>query len=275
MRRLTLIGLGLATLAQVPFAVGAWRFTHLGHRNRELGAGLEVQTATKDGLARHIVAGSEPGTVFCFAGYGGDAAHLTAQAAWFHARGWSVVAVDFRGTGASEGDAVTIGWDEAAQVREAVADATGPVVLYGLSMGAAAILRAVGDLGVRADALVLENPYDRLRTTVGHRIEARGLPVEPITTLLLGWGSLELGYDAFAMNPVESAAQVTVPTLLLDGADDAYVRGDEIRAIDAALQGPHSLVFVPGAKHQGLFAFPETWVPAVDAFLARTFPDRR
>jgi alpha-beta hydrolase superfamily lysophospholipase len=40
-----------------------------------------------------------------------------------------------------------------------------PIVLYGVSMGSAAILRAVAVEGVRPAGLILEGAFDRLLTT--------------------------------------------------------------------------------------------------------------
>ena len=44
--------------------------------------------------------------------------------------------------------------------------------------------------GVRADAVVLECPFDRLLTTVEHRFELMGVPAFPLARLLTFWGGV-------------------------------------------------------------------------------------
>src|SRR5207237_2938162 len=125
---------------------------------------------------------------------------LLTPAAAFHEMGYAVLLVDFRGTGGSSGQETTLGVREAADVARAV-DYTQhtwparPLVLYGVSMGAAAIMRAVATEGVHPAALILESPFDRLLDTVANRFHAMGLPAFPAAGLLVFWGSLQQGYD--------------------------------------------------------------------------------
>jgi len=119
-------------------------------------------------------------------------------------------------------------------------------------MGAAAVLRAAGDLGATADALVLESPFDRLLTTVEHRFELMHVPSFPCARLLLFWGGLQLGFDAVRFAPAESARGVSVPTLVMAGDRDPYVTVDDTGRVFASLAGPKRLELFPGATHQCL-----------------------
>lgn len=232
--------------------------------------GLSARASTDAGVATWTIDGSGTGTVILFHGYAASRSDLLDEAGALHEAGWTTVLVDFPGSGESEGNTTTLGWTEAEVVaRLAAAHAgEGKLVLFGKSMGSAAILRAVGDLGTRADALVLENPYDRLTTTVEHRFEAMGLPGWPGAELLVFWGGVELGFSGAAMNPVDFAARVHVPTLLLHGSEDERVRVDEVQGVAEALAGPHDLVVFPGAGHVGLRGFdPRLWDRAVLDFL--------
>jgi hypothetical protein len=126
----------------------------------------------------------------------------------------------------------------------------------------------VGVLGVEADGLVLENPFHRLVTTVGHRFEAMGLPPWPGAEMLVFWGGLQHGYDGFAHDPVEYARTVRTPTLLLTGAEDPRVHPGEVARIEAALAGPGRTVVFPDAGHEALFAAdPARWAEAVGTAL--------
>src|SRR5947209_2363856 len=170
--------------------------------------------------AWHLPAeGTSRGLALVFHGHAACKSFLLTEAAAFRELGWDVVMVDFRASGGSAGDVCTIGVREADDVTAAVAFARErwpgrPLVLFGQSMGAAAVLRAVALGGVTADALVLECPFDRMLTTVEHRFHVLGLPGFPMARLMLFWGGVQLGLDAFAHNPVEYAAGVRRPALL-------------------------------------------------------------
>lgn len=222
--------------------------------------------------AWRIEAGPRPrGTVVLFHGHAGSKASTLQAAQQFHGLGFRTLLVDFRGSGGSSGDVTTIGWYEADDVAAGLAHARalgrGPVVVYGASMGAAAALKAAHD-GARPEALVLECPYDSLRTTVLHRVDRFGVPAGPLADLMLLWGGWQLGFDAYRLNPVEFAAGVRVPTYLGFGEKDPWVRPDEARRIYAALAGPKRMRVFGGAGH-GAYADlrPDAWRADVEAFL--------
>lgn len=234
--------------------------------------GLSARSSIDSGVATWTIPGTGAGTVLLFHGYAASRSDLLDEAGALHDAGWTTVLVDFPGSGESDGNTTTLGWTEAEVVARLAAAHRddGRLVLFGKSMGSVAILRAVGELGTQADALVLENPYDRLTTTVEHRFEAMGLPGEPGASLLVFWGGVEMGFRGAALNPVEFAVHVTVPTLLLSGSKDERVHLDEVEAIAGALAGPHDVVVFTGAGHVGLRAFnPGLWDGAVMEFLAR------
>jgi pimeloyl-ACP methyl ester carboxylesterase len=144
----------------------------------------------------------------------------------------------------------------------------GPV-LFGTSLGAAAILRAEHLHTVQPTALVLECPYDRLITTVGHRFNALGIPAFPIANLVAFWGGAQLGFNPFAMNPVDYAHDVSCPTLLIEGDRDYRVGIPNARAIAAALGSHGTFELFPGARHAFyLQNEPELWRQAVRSFLS-------
>ncbi len=229
--------------------------------------------ATREGLATWTWPGAGRGGVLLLHGYGGSAASLTDEARLFHDHGYTVRLVDLPGAGASPDAPTTLGWEEGALAARLVVDLPRPRVIFGGSMGAAAALRAAGPLQAQVDALVLENPYDRLSTTVGHRMAAMGLPAQPATTWLLSWGGLLTGFNPFALNPVDFARQVRAPTLLLCGAEDPWVLPDEIEAIHSALAGARALHLFPRVGHRSLYeADPARWEAAVWPFLDTEAP---
>jgi alpha-beta hydrolase superfamily lysophospholipase len=237
---------------------------------------FSTHTITGDGAtleAWHVPAAAPRGLVLLFHGHAASKAALLPEAAAFHEWGYDALLVDFRGSGGSSDSVTTIGVREADDVAAAVAYARGQwpgrrLVLFGPSMGAVAILRAVALGGVAADALVLECPFDRLLTTVEHRFDAMGLPPFPLARLLVFWGGVQHGFDPFAHNPVEYAAGVRCPTLLMHGARDPRVRSAEAESVFAALAGPKRWELFAEAGHQSYCGqCRERWGEVVQEFL--------
>jgi alpha-beta hydrolase superfamily lysophospholipase len=232
---------------------------------------------TRDGVSLEawLVPAAQPrGLVVLFHGYAESKASLLPEARAVHDLGWSTLLVDFRGSGGSEGNETTLGIREAADVAAAFEQARSlssrPVVLFGASMGAAAVLKAMAEYRLDPEALLLESPFDRMLTAVAHRCHAVGLPAFPVAQLLVFWGGWQQHFDGFRHNPVDYAASVSRPTLLMQGDADERVSVDEAQAIFARLRGPKELKLFPGVKHTSLLrARPADWTDAVSAFLAR------
>ena len=137
------------------------------------------------------------GTVMLFHGYGASMSDLLPEAKAFRGMGYSCWLIDLRGSAGSSGNTTSIGYYEADDVAAAVRAYrdTLPLILYGNSMGAAAIVRAVAVKGVRPDAIILEGIFDRMLTTVENRFKMMGVPAFPFAQLLVFWGGIDQGYQ--------------------------------------------------------------------------------
>jgi alpha-beta hydrolase superfamily lysophospholipase len=222
------------------------------------------------------VRAAEPrGVVVLFHGYADRKSSILAEARAFLDQGWSPVLVDLRGSGGSSGEVTSIGYHEAKDVeasvrfvRARVGEA--PLVVWGVSMGGAASLRAVGELGVPVDGLIVEAPFATLRSAVVNRFNSMGVPAWGLADLLVFWGGRQHSFDGFAHNPVDYARGVRAPTLLLLGNRDERVLMPEGRAIFEALPAPKQFEVFDGLGHQSLLrGNPDQWIRLVSAFLAR------
>lgn len=229
-------------------------------------------TATLEGWLMPV---EQPkGTVVLFHGYAGWKGELLPTAAAFRELGYRTLLIDFPGSGGSKGDDTTIGYREAQDVR-AVYDYArqhfpeDKLILYGFSMGAAAIMRAVDKYGIAPDALVLGCPFSTMRETVHNRFRMLGIPPVVFADLLVLWGGVQHGYWAFSHNPVDYAERITVPTLLLYGQQDQRVTLSETERIYQALAGPKELVVFEQADHESYAGHdPQRWKKKVSSFLA-------
>jgi len=214
------------------------------------------------------------GTVVLLHGYGGSRDQLLDVADFFLAQGYRTVLPDQRAAGDSTGAYTTLGYKEAEDLAGLAVSLrqthTGPLVVYGFSMGAVAALGAVGREGAPVDAVIAEAPYGSLVDTVGQRFRLLGLPPTPGSELLLVWGSVWTGFWAFDLRPVEDAAHISVPTLVISGAHDRRAPPADGAAIAARLMGPSEHLVLPETGHQvGLWTRPVEWGRAVKQVLSR------
>jgi uncharacterized protein len=168
------------------------------------------------------------GTILLFPGNGDTKGNqLLEPAKIFHSLNYDLLLVDFRGVGDSSGNTRTIGVKEAKDVVFAFNYARKlnpekPIVLYGISMGSAAILRAIARDNIQPHAIILELPFTRLTSAVKSRLKAFNIPLFPTTELLVFWGGVQHGFNGFLHNPVTYANKVNCPTLLLHGKKDKW-----------------------------------------------------
>jgi alpha-beta hydrolase superfamily lysophospholipase len=213
-----------------------------------------------------------PLVVLCH-GYAAQKSDLALEAKAFIGMGASVLLFDFQGSGGSTGSDTTIGVREAVDVAAAVRYANarlphGSLILYGQSMGAVAILRAVRDGTVQPDAVILEAVFDTLLRTVRNRFKTMGVPSFPSAELLVLWGGAQAGFNGFAHRPVDYAARLSCPALFMHGGEDARVSVVEARRVFDAAPEPKAFKVFANVGHESLAAKqPGEWRAAVAPFL--------
>ncbi|MCP4216613.1 MAG: alpha/beta hydrolase [bacterium] len=215
------------------------------------------------------------GTVVLFHGFGTEKSSVLAEAYAFNRLGYHALLVDFLGHGESEGRTTTIGYDEALDVV-AVYDylkiiSNGePIIFYGFSMGAVAVLRAVGVFRLRPRHVIVEAPFGSMLATVRNRFRMVGVPEVVGPELLVFWGSVLNGFWGFTHNVVTYARRVDVPVLVLYGDRDPKVTGQEVEGIYKQLRGDKQLEIFKGVGHESSYGRnPGKWTKVVKAFLSK------
>lgn len=245
----------------------------------DCGLTFETRTIHEAGVMRLgawycPAASNAPLAIVCH-GYSADKSAVLPEAAALHGLGLALLLIDFRGSGASSEAYTTAGFVEAEDVAAAVAYARASLpehaalILYGQSMGAAAILRAVAECGAQADALIIEAVFDSLLNTARNRFRLMHTPSFPSAELLVFWGGAQMGFNAFEFRPVDYARAVTQPALFLHGQSDPRARLADARRVFDAVPGPKTFHVFENAAHESYAAsHPEAWREVVSQFLA-------
>jgi pimeloyl-ACP methyl ester carboxylesterase len=235
----------------------------------------DIQISCPDGAklcAWYVSRGDESPLIILFHGYSAEKCSLISEAREFLATGASVMLVDFRGSGGSSESYTTIGVDEAIDVKAAVLYAQPhlphrSLILYGQSMGAAAILRAGAHHGIVVDGIILESVFDTMLNTVSNRFHSMGVPAFPAAQLLVMWGGVQFGFNGFSHRPMEDIVSLSYPVLFLHGANDPRALLADARRV--AHNAPEQSTFevFPGVGHAScLAANPIHWRQAVEPF---------
>jgi len=217
--------------------------------------------------------GEETPLVIFFHGYTAEKTSLLPEAKSLLDLGVSVMLVDFRGSGGSSESYTTIGVREGDDVAAVARYARGKlthsaIILYGQSMGAAAILRAAHEHGINPDAVVLTAVFDTMQNMVNNRFAAMGVPSFPSAQLLAFWGGRQWGFNAFAHNPVDYAKSLTCPTLVMHGVEDARAKLEEAQRVFAALPGTKEFRAFESVGHETYIEkYPAEWKSAVESLI--------
>lgn len=188
--------------------------------------------------------------------------HVLKTASVYHGAGYSVLMLDLRGHGESEGGRTTMGYQEVRDVQGALSwlgeRGFGPnqILLHGWSMGGATVLRAAPRKGVAA--VVEESGYADLPLLLHERLpESSGLPSFFNPGILLT-AKLFLDLDPWAVRPQEDAAKLSeesVPLLLIHSTDDEAVPFEHAEMLAASYPNAE-LWRIEGYAHVEAYSHP-------------------
>ena len=192
----------------------------------------DVRISAFDGvtLAGWLVPRPDAPAVVLLHGYPAEKADLLPMAAALAPR-FAILLLDLRYFGESGGRATTLGFRERNDLQRAVAwlHARGysRVGVFGFSLGGAvALLAAADDPRIRAVAAYA--PFADLRL-LGR--ETYG----PLVHLLRLWAALFFGADITRPAPVEAAARLMIPVLLIASREDEQIGFHHAELLRAAL----------------------------------------
>ncbi len=229
----------------------------------------------KELSAWYLSSAESKGTIALFHGYKSNKAALIDRGEFLHSLGYNTLLVDFEASGESEGNVCSIGYHEAGQVARTVQwineHSKGPVILFGNSMGAAAVMKYACEQDFENQPpLMLECPFNSLYETTEARFESMDLPSFPLAEFLVFWGGAINGFNGFAHNPFEYASNIGSPALFLHGAKDDRVTSIHMQQIANAHAGETRLVSFQNAAHEDYFnQYELKWKQEVEMWLSQ------
>ncbi len=216
------------------------------------------------------------GVVILFHGIAANKGMVLSEASEFRYLGYDVMMVDFRGHGNSGGSTTTMGIRESEEVKLAYdyASTKNPknIYLWGNSMGAVVVSKAIADYGLKLTGAILEMPFGSMQSHLRARARAlgfQGLPEKPFGFFVTWWIGVERGVKGFKHCTSSYVSKMNCPALVQWGEKDVYVTKKEINNIfeSTASTSKKLVVYENGAHSSLLQNDPAKWRTEVESFL--------
>jgi alpha-beta hydrolase superfamily lysophospholipase len=210
-----------------------------------------------------VPAAGARGTIVMVHGLNRSRIEMVRRVPFVHGAGWNALLFDLRHHGESGGKATTFGAHEKEDVKSAAqlarSRAAGPVVLWGVSLGAASsVLAAAEDPAVAG--VICDSSYRSLEDTVRHHVQiARGwrwwlgvVPSWPVADEALFWMGRRGGFDPASVDVRAAAARLSGrPALFVANSDDRRMPKEIAFDLRAAAGKDAEVLIVPGKSHGG------------------------
>jgi len=267
---LVLVGLGLVVFVAFPFWVYA-TFTgdqHSPVTNQDAFLNVKTEsfvTETRDGVTISgwfLPGDDDKAAVILAHGYAGNRLQMLEQARFLNQAKYPVILFDFRNHGMSGGDFTSFGYFEKRDllavtkwVSERLKDR--PIVVWGVSMGAACALMAAKEL-TGLSAVIAESSYDTFENSSKRHFELwspRTVLIHPALLSIVFLFYRELGgIEVDDAKPIQSVTALGgLPILFVAGRNDELMRPEMVQGISQAHPGP-ARFYIGEGGHAEVFA---------------------
>ena len=189
--------------------------------------------------------------------------------------GYTIVLIDERACGKSEGVTITFGVKErkdcVSWIRY-VLKHYGPdtrILLYGVSMGAATVMMASSlDLPRNVEAIIEDCGYTTPKDIIMKTAADMGLPAKFLYPFARIGALLFGGFDVESASPLDSVAEAKIPILFIHGYQDGFVPYSMGSMLYDACSGPKRMeTFDRGEHAVSVLSDPWKYESVVSSFI--------
>ena len=210
-------------------------------------------------------------------GYTGGAEEMGYRAGEFYRRGYHVLFPDNRGHGKSEGKYVGMGWHDRFDILNWIAwlNEQFPgcsIILYGLSMGGAAVMMTAGEKLPDNVKLIIEDcGYSSVKEEMAHEAKYLfHLPYFPMVSAASLICKIRAGYTFKEASAVKQLAKAERPMLFIHGGKDTFVPTSMLDTVYEAAACPKEKLLIEGAGHaESYIVNPQLYWDTVFGFIEK------
>ena len=196
---------------------------------------------------------------------------------YFWKKGFSVLMIDHRSHGESEGTYITYGVHESKDMRawvdkaKEVLGADTEIILHGISMGASTVLMSsVLDMPLNVKGIIADSgftsPYDIFCEVLERSFHAKPFPILPIVNAM---AKHKAGFGFKDASTVAAMMDNKIPVLFVHGEDDDFVPIEMSEANFEVLEAKKEFVRIKGAMHAcGYVVDKVSCTTAMDKFIS-------
>ena len=219
----------------------------------------EMTISSDDGLTLYGELFRNPGShkyVLIAHGYNCSLSEMYCYLSEFYQKGFNVLFTDLRAHGKSEGEYIGMGWLERNDIKKwcehlSYLDPNSSILLFGQSMGAAAVMMACGEnLPDNVKACVEDSGY----ASVGGMYktlmkEAYHIPSFPLLNVADFVARCKAGYSFLKADTCKQLQKSSIPTLFIHAEGDSYVPFGNVQILYDSANEPKEMYTVPGGEH--------------------------
>lgn len=240
----------------------------------------DVYIKSRDGLKLHATYfpnGNEKKVVICFHGYTSEGMKdYVALSGYYLKNGYSMLLVDERAHGQSEGEYIGFGCLDRIDALDwinFIIDKCGndvQILLHGTSMGGATVLMTSGlELPEQVKGVISDCAFTSPKYVFTHVMHSMyHLPAFPVIQVADIVNKKRAGYGMDECNAAREVRKAKVPVLLIHGDSDNFVPGAMCDEIYENCASPKKKLIIKGAAHaESYYVDTETYEKALNDFI--------
>ena len=214
--------------------------------------------------------------VFAVHGYTGSVRQMTRWNRQLYELGYNIFAPDLRGHGNSEGSYYGMGWLDQKDIQNWIQlllqrDPDASITLYGVSMGASAVLNIAADAPSQVRAVIADSGFTSVHSIFETQLHnVLHLPSFPIMNAANTVSKWRIGLDFKESSTVKRVSEIKIPVLYIHGGQDTFVPVENAHELAAATKVPYELWIVDEANHgEAVKIAPDMYREKIDTFIKR------
>ncbi len=224
----------------------------------EMGGYCEAWITSFDGLKLHghVIDRGSKTFVIAMHGYNLSGKHMMNRCRGWNEQEYSLLLPDMRGHGESEGTYIGMGWHDRKDMvswAEYINAEYEPenIILYGISMGGAAVMMAAGEkLPPNVRCIVEDCGYVSVKDEFRHEGKVVfGIPYYPLVWIGSIITKIRAGWSFEEATALQGLKETTLPMMFLHGVEDRFVPVGHALTAYGACRGEKEIFLVPDAGH--------------------------